>query len=66
MSPELLKKAEENLSSLPPAVQQKVGQLIAEARKVKTHELAKTDFMAFVNYVWPSFIHGRHHEKMAR
>ncbi len=66
MSPELLKKAEENLSSLPPAVQQKVGQLIAEARKVKTHELAKTDFMAFVNYVWPSFIHGRHHVKMSQ
>jgi predicted phage terminase large subunit-like protein len=65
MSPELLKKAEESLPNLPPAVQQKVGQLIAEARKVKTHELAKEDFMAYVNYVWPSFIHGRHHVKMA-
>jgi len=66
MSPELLKKAEASLPHLPPAVQQKVGQLIAEARKIKTHDLAKTDFMAYVNYVWPSFIHGRHHVKMAQ
>jgi hypothetical protein len=65
MNPELLKKAEENLPNLPPAVQQKVGQLIAEARKVATQSVAKTDFMAYCNYVWPNFIHGRHHEKMA-
>jgi predicted phage terminase large subunit-like protein len=51
---------------MPPAVQQKVGQLIAEARRSATQDKAKTDFMAYVNYVWPSFIHGRHHVKMAR
>ena len=27
---------------------------------------AKDDFMKFVNTVWPTFINGRHHEKMAR
>jgi len=51
---------------MPPAAQQKVGALIAEARRSATQEKAKTDFMAYVNYVWPNFIHGRHHEKMAR
>ena len=66
MDPKLLIEAEKVLQNLPPAAQQKVGQLIAEARKVATRQKAATDFMAYVNYVWPSFIHGRHHEKMAR
>lgn len=51
---------------MPPELQQKVGQLLAEARKVGTQEKASTDFMAYVKYVWPNFINGRHHEKMAR
>ena len=65
MTPELLKEAEKAFPKLPPAAQQKVGQLIAEARRAKTKELVKNDFMAFVKYVWPGFIHGAHHEKMA-
>jgi predicted phage terminase large subunit-like protein len=65
MTPELLKKAEAALPHLPPAAQQKVGALIAESRKAKVQELAKKDFMAYVNYVWPNFIHGKHHKKMA-
>jgi hypothetical protein len=66
MDPKLLIEAEKRLPNLPPAVQQKVGNLIAEARRTATRELAKKDFMAYVKYVWPNFIHGRHHEKMAQ
>jgi predicted phage terminase large subunit-like protein len=66
MNPELLAAAERALPRLPPAAQQKVGALIAEARRAKTREKIQTDFMAFVRYVWPSFIHGAHHERMAR
>jgi len=66
MDPKLLIEAENLLPNLPEAAQQKVGQLVAEARKVVTRQKAANDFMAYVNYVWPSFIHGRHHEKMAR
>ena len=66
MSPELLLKAQAALPNLPPAVQQKVGALIAEARRAKAQEVAKNNFMEYVKYVWPNFIHGRHHEKMAR
>jgi predicted phage terminase large subunit-like protein len=62
----VLLEAEKRLHTMPPAVQQKVGQLIAEARRVTTRNLAQNDFMAYVKYVWPNFIHGRHHEKMAR
>ena len=65
MDPNLLLEVEKKLPSMPIAVQQKVGQLIAEARKSITYTQARTDFMAYVKYVWPNFIHGRHHEKMA-
>ncbi len=66
MDQNLLIKAQNNLHKFPPAVQQKVGQLIAELRKTAVHDVAKQDFMSFVKYVWPNFIHGAHHEKMAR
>ncbi len=65
MDPEILKKAQEALPNLPPSVQQKVGALIAEARRAKAQAVARFNFMEYVKYVWPGFIHGRHHEKMA-
>jgi predicted phage terminase large subunit-like protein len=66
MSPELLQRAEKALPYLPPPAQQKVGALIVEAKKTLAFDKAKDDFMVFVNYVWPTFIHGDHHVKMAR
>jgi len=66
MSPELLQRAEKALPHLPPPVQQKIGALIVEAKKSIAFDKAKDDFMVFVNYVWPTFIHGEHHVKMAR
>ena len=44
----------------------KLGALIAEARRAKAQDVAKSNFMEYVKYVWPNFIHGKHHEKMAR
>lgn len=66
MNPALLQKAEKALPNLPPPVQQKIGALIVEAKRALAYEKAKDDFMVFVNYVWPTFIHGDHHVKMAR
>jgi len=66
VDPKLLLDLEAKLPTMPPELQQKVGQLLAEARKVGTQEKAKNDFMAYVKYVWPNFINGRHHEKMAQ
>jgi predicted phage terminase large subunit-like protein len=66
MNPALLQKAEKALPSLPPPVQQKIGALIVEAKRALAYEKAKDDFMVFTNYVWPTFIHGDHHVKMAR
>jgi predicted phage terminase large subunit-like protein len=42
--------------------------LLAELEKLqelKTRQLSHSRFLAFVNEVWPSFISGRHHAKMA-
>jgi predicted phage terminase large subunit-like protein len=66
MSPELLQRAEKALPHLPAPAQQKIGALIVEAKKTLAYQKAKDDFMVFVNYVWPTFIHGDHHVKMAR
>jgi len=66
MDPQLLIEAEKLLPTLSGPAQQKLGALVAEARRAKTKEVVKNDFMAFVKYVWPSFIHGWHHEKMAQ
>ena len=65
MNPELLQKVEAALPNLPPAAQQKVGQLIAEARRTASKEIGRNDFMTYVKYVWPGFIENRHHEIMA-
>lgn len=66
IDPRLLKIAQDNLDKLPPDVQQQIGELVAQARKMGVQNKAQDDFMAFVNYVWPTFIHGRHHQRMAR
>ena len=66
MNPALLQKAEKALPNLPPPVQQKIGALIVEAKRALAYQKAKDDFMVFTNYVWPTFIHGDHHVKMAR
>ena len=66
MDLELLRNVEDKLPHLPEDVQQRVGQLLAEARRLGSREKSRLDFMAYVKYVWPNFINGRHHEKMAR
>jgi hypothetical protein len=48
MDQDLLLKAQQALPHLPEAVQQRVGALIAEARRAKAKEAAQNDFMAYV------------------
>ena len=54
------------LQNLPQEVQIKAAELLEELAARKEADKAKTDFMAFVHKVWPSFIDGAHHAKMAR
>lgn len=54
------------IKNAPPTAKLHIAALKNElALRLKQQE-ATTDFMKFVEEVWPGFIHGRHHEKMAR
>jgi len=53
---------------LPQLTEAEQRQLLLELEKLgelKNKELAQEKFIAFVNKVWPSFIAGRHHARMA-
>ena len=68
-NPNLLETLKSNpalLASLPEEVQRKAAELLEELATRKESETAKHDFMAFVHKVWPSFIDGAHHKKMAQ
>jgi len=69
MSQQILEAIKTNpqlLSSLPAEVQLRALELLSELGARKAADKAKHDFMAFVHHVWPSFINGAHHVKMAR
>ena len=54
---------------LPQLTESEQRQLLMELEKLgelKNKELAQEKFIAFVNKVWPSFIAGRHHARMAQ
>ena len=50
---------------LPPEIRAMVQSLIAERTDIEQSQDATTSFLTYTNYVWPSFIHGAHHAKMA-
>jgi len=60
-----LKDIPKILHLLPQAEQAKLLEDLNLLEKLKDREMAQTKFMPFVKRVWPTFIHGRHHEKMA-
>ena len=69
MTPNLLTALQQNpelLKNLPVEVQLKAAELLSELDERKSAGKAKVDFMEFVHRVWPSFINGAHHVKMAR
>jgi predicted phage terminase large subunit-like protein len=61
-----LEQLKKDKDKLPPEIRAKLGSLLEERTNLETTTEAKDNFMTFVNYVWPNFIHGRHHVKMAR
>ena len=55
----------EKLNRLPPDIKEefiKAGLLAKQKRGI---ERAQTDFMTFVKRVWPEFIEGSHHKRIA-
>lgn len=66
MTPELAQKLKTALPKMPEHEQQNILALLEEYEGKKQTELAQSNFMAFVHKVWPSFIDGAHHKKMAQ
>jgi predicted phage terminase large subunit-like protein len=68
-TPSLLESIKSNptlLNALPQEVQIKAAELLEELTTRKEANAAKMNFMAFVHKVWPSFINGAHHVRMAQ
>ena len=54
------------LKKFPKDEQEAITEILDELNTRKLRTLASDDFMVFVREMWPNFIHGRHHEKMAK
>jgi hypothetical protein len=57
---------EELFNLLPEEEQVKFLPLIESLNKAEEREIGQTDFLSFVNSMWPGFIYGRHHALMAQ
>ena len=66
LDPKELAALLKNLDNIPEAHLQDIYKTLAEFEHVDAKEGAESDFMKFVEKVWPSFIGGRHHKRMAR
>lgn len=65
MTPELAKKIKIAMPQMPEHEQAEMQKLIDSYEASTLVENCNNNFMDFVHHVWPSFIHGAHHEKMA-
>jgi len=65
MTPELARALAKALPRMPEHERVATEKLLEEFEKANKVEKCSNSFMEFVHQVWPSFIHGAHHEKMA-
>ena len=56
----------EKLKNLPPDVRKDTLKLYLQHLEKKKEETAHSDFLSFVKHVWPEFIEGYHHKKIAK
>jgi len=54
------------LPTLPEAEKRELLIKLDQRNRLKEKEDCRADFMSFVQKVWPNFIHGAHHARMAR
>ena len=66
MSPQQIQSLLKKLPNLPEAHLRALYADLAQHEVIKEREDAKNNFMHFVKKVWPHFIEGAHHKKMAR
>ena len=55
----------QKIANLPDDQKREILDLLDELEEAKSKEGSRTDFLTFVNKMWPSFIAGRHHTIMA-
>ena len=60
-----LSAVKQKIAQLPPQKKNEILELLSELEEAKSREGARSDFLQFVNRVWPAFINGRHHQIMA-
>ena len=53
------------LTAMPPEIREKASSLLQELNRRRKVEGCKSDFLSFVQEMWPGFIHGKHHRIMA-
>ena len=55
----------EKFNKLPEAVRREFQKTLLQWQEAVKIEKAQNDFLAFVKYVWPEFVEGYHHKKVA-
>ena len=60
-----LAAVKDKINLLPKEKQAEILGLLDELEQAQSREGARTDFLTFVNKMWPAFIAGRHHSIMA-
>ena len=56
---------QEIIDKLPPDVKKEFMKYAIKLSQKKTENKVKSDFLSFVKHVWPEFIEGDHHKKIA-
>ena len=56
---------QEIINKLPPDVKKEFMKYAIKLDQKKTENKVKSDFLSFVKHVWPEFIEGDHHKKIA-
>lgn len=56
----------DRLAVMTPSDREHLTRVLKELKRRKDMELARTSFLAFVKIVWPKFIYGRHHARVAQ
>ena len=56
---------QEKINKLPPDIKKQFMKYAIKLGEKKKQTEIQNDFMTFVKHVWPEFIEGRHHKKIA-
>jgi predicted phage terminase large subunit-like protein len=61
-----MSQIEELLSKLPVNEQEKFLKQMTQYKEALTREKCQANFLEYVKFMWPGFVHGRHHAVMAK